>query len=401
MIVSSPNELIRGGDKASSMYHRILDPQTTQLHNLNLILKQIKSKGPLSRADIARNLSCSKSMVTSNIAELIQYGLVREMGKGNPSKGRKSTLLEFNPRSHFVVGVDTRPEHLNVVLSDLEGTILTDLSFKPKKFDPSTFIPTLCRGIARVIERSGVEKSTILAIGLMVSGVVNPLSGTVQYSALLGWDKPVELAQEVQSSVGLPVYLENDVNALALAEYWLTHGQAVPSLAYLYVNKGVGGAYIDHGVISQGADFAFAEFGKLIISGDSAPARLEAYISLDALIRRFKPPLSQVGMKEFNRYLATHREEAERIYSFLISSLSQSLTTFVAILNPHLCILGGGIDFKDDFISKLTEHTRRLLPPLPLRTLRIESAKLKGKSEVLGAVAVALSNTRFKFIVQG
>ena len=383
------------------MYHRILDPQSTQLHNLNLILKQIKTKGPLSRADIARNLSCRKSMVTSNISELIQYGLVREIGKGNPSMGRKSTLLEFNPRSHFVVGADTRPEHFNIVLSDLDGSILTSQSFKPKKFDPSTFIPALSRAILRVIERSGVERSTILAIGLMVSGVVNPLSGTVQYSALLGWDKPVELAQEVQRSTGLPVYLENDVNALALAEYWLTHGQAVPSLAYLYVNKGVGGAYIDQGTISQGADFAFAEFGKLIISGDSGPARLEAYISLDALTRRFKPPLPQGGMKEFNRYLSTHPEEAERIFSFLISSLSQVLTTIVAILNPHLCILGGGIDFQEEFISKLTERSRRLLPPLPVRTLRITSAKLKGNREVLGAVAVALSNTRFKFIVQG
>jgi len=191
------------------------------------------------------------------------------------------------------------------------------------------------------------------------------------------------------------------VNALALAEYWLTYGQAVPSLAYLYVNKGVGGAYIDQGTISHGADFGFAEFGKLIISGDSGPARLEAYISLDALTRRFKPTLPQGGMKEFNRYLSTHPEEAERIFSFLNSSLSQVLTTIVAILNPHLCILGGGIDFQEEFISKLTERSQRLLPPLPARTLRITSAKLKENREVLGAVAVALSNTRFKFIVQG
>lgn len=383
------------------MYHRILDPQSTQLHNLNLILKQIKTKGPLSRADIARNLACSKSMVTSNIAELIQYGLVQEIGKGNPSKGRKSTLLEFNPRSHFVIGADTRPEHLGVALSDLDGTILAYQSFKPKKFDPPAFIPVLSKSILQVMERSGVERSAILAVGLMVSGVVDPIAGKVQYSALLGWDTPVELAIEVQQKIGLPVYIENDVNALALAEYWLFHGPSIPSLAYVYVNRGVGGAYIDHGEISQGADFAFAEFGKLIISGDAGPSRLELYISLDALIRRFKPPLRQIGIREFNRYLRSHRKEAAEIFDFLSSCLSQMLTTIIAILNPHLCILGGGIEFQEDFISQLTDQTRRLLPPLPTRTLHVTSAKLRETQEVLGAVAVALSNTRFKFIIQG
>jgi predicted NBD/HSP70 family sugar kinase len=382
------------------MYHKVFGPKSSQLHNMNLILEQIKANGPISRADIARNLSCSKSMVTINMEELIRYGLVKEIGKGNSTTGRKSTLLEFNPKSHFVIGADIRPDHFKVIISDLDGNISFTHPFKLRNTNPNYLIPTISRFILLTIERAGIEKTAILSVGMMVSGIVDPNLGIVKYSALLGWHNPVELAAQVQEAVQLPVYVENDVNALALAEYWLYYNrQTISSIAYIYINKGVGGAYISSGAICQGADFAFAEFGKLIISGDQGPASLESYVSFDSLIKRFKIPLKQSRIKALNDYLSINKETAFQLYAFLISCLSQALTIIVAVLNPHIFLLGGGLEFPDNFFRDLIENTRVMLPALPNRTLRIISASLGQEKEALGAAAVALSNTRFKFII--
>lgn len=389
------------------MYSEIFRPINTQQHNLNLVLKKIKGEGPLSRADIARTLNCSKSTVTNIINQLIDYGLVRETGKGNPVTGRKSTLLEFNPKSNFVIALDARPQHMNLAILDLSGSEVLSATLKARDTRPEVLIPELIRGLERLIEKSGLEKTAISAIGISISGIVDPIKGVVLFSALLNWKERVDLKATIQDAVGLPVFIENDVNALALAEYWLGCGQAAASIAYIYLDEKIGGAYIDEGFIIQGSDFAFAEFGKLIVPGDKGPEPLETRLSFPNVLARFGLSLGapeRNGEKLRGRVAELFEKNPDvkaKVYDFLSAVLRQVISSIVVILNPSVIILGGLAEFDSVYIERLTRESKALLPELPHRTIRILPATLRDQREILGAAAVALNNTRFKFIIQG
>jgi len=389
------------------MYERIFGPSSVQLHNLNLVLRQIKEKGPVSRADLARNLNCSKSTVTNIVGELIRFRLVREVGKGSSATGRKSTLLVFNPNGYFVVAADLRPGRLNLAVVDLSGNIECQLELQEGEFAPAELLPRLIAGMRSLIKRARIDRERIEAVGIMVSGVTNSLRGVVRYSAALGWEEPVELGALVGQALGLPVFIENDVNALALAESWLGCGQASDSLAYIYVDEKVGGAYIYKGSISHGADFAFAEFGKLIVSGERGAEQLEKRLAIPQLLNRFGAGAERAERaaarpaEAFDRFLDLGEAARERFYEFLIETLSQVITTIVAILDPHQIVLHCFSRDEAGFISRLTEATFKLLPRLPERTVRVVPATLLGQGEVIGAAAAAIGNTRFKFVVQG
>jgi predicted NBD/HSP70 family sugar kinase len=389
------------------MYSSIMGPINTQLHNLNLMLKLIKAEGPISRADIARSLKCSKSTVTVIIGQLIEYGLIREIGKGNPATGRKSTLLEFNPKAKFVIAVDSRPDYSRLAVMDLSGGIELALELAQAGTDPASFTRRLIEGIAELIAKSKLDKDQFVAVGIMVSGIVDPGRGKVLYSALMDWEEAFDLAAPIQDATGIPVFLGNDVNALALAELWLGCGQSASSIAYLYLDRKIGGAYVDEGFVIQGADYAFAELGKIIIAGDKGPEQLESRLAIPSLLERFGIAIEAErsgGMElraELAHYLALNPELRAHLLEFLLDALGQAVSSIVAILNPGTIILGGFSYFDPPFIERLTARARSLLPRLPHRTISIVTACINGRDEILGAAAIAIVNTRFKFLIQG
>ena len=389
------------------MYSSIMGPTNTQAHNLNLVLQRIKGDGPVSRADIARTLKCSKSTVTGIITQLIEYGLVREIGKGNPATGRKSTLLEFNPQAKFVIAVDSRPEYSNLAVMDLSGKTVSALALRSRDTKPDLFTANLISGVGELIAGSGIDKEQFIAIGIMISGIVDCAAGLVLYSALMGWDETVDLAGPLRKAFSIPVFIENDVNALALAEFWLGCGRESSSIAYLYLDKKIGGAFIDDGFIIQGADFAFAEFGKLIVSGDKGPVQLENTLSIPALLTRFGIAVDSKNKEEsalktqLADFFIRYPDRRNEVLAYLVESLSQAISIIVAILNPGTIILGGFAYFDRASIEILTEKSKNLLPKRPHRTISIVTASLHDRLEILGAAAVAIDNTRFKFIIKG
>ena len=93
-------------------------------NNKNLILKAIREKGPISRADISRFLDISKPAVSKNVLELLDAQIIREIGQGNNSMGKKSILLAFNRAKAFAIGIDIGNFKIRAGLSDLSGNIL-------------------------------------------------------------------------------------------------------------------------------------------------------------------------------------------------------------------------------------------------------------------------------------
>jgi len=184
------------------------DQNLLRRHNRGLVLNLLREHGPLSRTELSHRTGLAPSVLTRLIRELLSEGVVMEAGKAESNGGRRPTLLALNSSYAHAIGLKVERTRLLGARVDLAGRIRARgaVSF-PEWPDPQRFLE-LARGLVEELRRG-----EILGVGIGISGFVDAARGIELYSPILGW-REVPLAAPLSQLVGLPVYLENDVNAL-------------------------------------------------------------------------------------------------------------------------------------------------------------------------------------------
>ncbi len=234
--------------------------------NRQIILNYVREEGPISRADIARVTELQRSTVSLIVDELLGADLVEEI-EGESSGGRPPQLLSLKTTKAVALGVDLGKEITIVGTSDLSGRLLEKREFATS----SDFNLT----INNVIEASKyfIDKNdgSIEGIGISLPGLVESWKGKVVNIPHLGWYHPA-IAETIEEATGLPVIVENDTNAAALAELWLGRPEIsnVRDFVVVLIHQGIGTGIVFDGQIYRGKDGVAGEFGHMTI-GSNAP----------------------------------------------------------------------------------------------------------------------------------
>lgn len=259
--------------------------------NRQIILNYIREEGPISRADIAKITALQRSTVSLIVEELIQTGLINGV-YGESSGGRPPQLLSLKTTHAVAIGVDLGKKTTIVATSDLSGRILEKQQFLTEK--------DLDKTLNRVIEIAEYfiqkNKGSIEGIGISVPGMVESWDGDVLIIPHLNWNHP-GIAERIRKATGLPVKVENDANAAALAELWLGRPEIrnVRDFILVYITDGIGTGIVFDGEIYRGKNGVAGEFGHMTI-GDNAPIACatgsyrcwEAFASERAAVARYK-----------------------------------------------------------------------------------------------------------------
>lgn len=235
--------------------------------NRQIVLNYVREREPISRAEIARETNLQRSTISAIVEALKMEGLVEEIGEGESTGGRRPTLLRLRTAGAMALGVAITPTRTTVATSDLAGRVVEREEFLT---DPDSQ-QTLSHIIDLVREFSGRNKGAIEAVGVSLPGLVNPASGNAVYVPYFKWrDLPV--SQAISNAVGLPVVIDNDANAVALAELWFGRPEVCDARDFILVlvAEGVGTGIIFDGQIYRGESGAAGEFGHMII-GTNAP----------------------------------------------------------------------------------------------------------------------------------
>lgn len=392
----------------ANQQQRLMSPSVMFSYNLSIVLQTIKKHGPISRTDIAKILQCSKSTISNSIINLENLRLVEAVGSGNPRTGRKSILLSFNPTAYYFAAVDLRWKKVNLAIVDMAGKIHTELSYQRMESDPIKQIKRMNEGIATLIEDSGIPNDRIEAIGIMVPGIVDTINGIVRYSSPLGWDDEVFLVEEIRKDFKKQITIFNDANALALGEIWIGNGKNYPHLAFIYTEGGVGGACIYNGKIILGSNAAAGEFGKILITADNKSQRSECLLSLPSLLSRYSDAETRnMDYEEVVKTAIALIRDGDLLDSTLsmidevIDNMAQIVVNIVAVFNPEAIIVNCSyLPDPGAFLSLLRQRIYEYLPSKPHRTINLLRSCLDDKTEVLGAAAAAISQSRFHFVLQ-
>lgn len=355
---------------------------TSREINRQIALTLIRTKQPLSRADLARLMGLRRGPVSLLVNEFIAEGLVFEGAKGEAARGRKPKFLFIDSRGRCILAVDIRPSRTSFVATDLVGRPLTGIDSLPTDRDPKAFVADLARRLRRFLE-DHPELGTCAGIGVVVPGMVDRAGQRVLFAPRLGW-RDVPLQQPLSAATGLPVHIENSGKACALAQMWAVRGTAPADgdLVFLNVSDGLGVGVVIGGEILRGRHNVAGEFGHVPLSIDGprcacgAAGCWEAYVSnLATLSRYFGRPLvadrplpAELSSLTVDDLIVRARAGDGKALGALQSTaryLGLGLASVVNALDPSRIFIGGEITHAWDLIEpgvRAALQERALLP---------------------------------------
>ncbi len=270
---------------------RIARRGTSREINRQIALNLVREKQPISRADLARLMGMRPGAVSLLVNDLLGSGLVFEGAKGASRGGRRPTELYIETRRRCALAVDINASHTAILVTDLLGRPLTEVSEFRTCGRPRALVSELVGRIRRVLD-GDPGFGQCVGLGIVVSGMVE--GGRLRYSPTLGW-RDVDLVGPLAAATKLKVVVENSVKACILAQVWEVMGDvpADGAVAFVNVSDGVGvGIAIDgklvrgaHNIAGEIGHIALNMYGPLCSCGQRGC--WEAYVSKRAVTARY------------------------------------------------------------------------------------------------------------------
>ena len=367
--------------------------------NRQIVLNYVREREPISRAEIARETDLQRSTISAIVEDLKTEGLVEEVGEGESTGGRRPTMLKLRAAGPIALGVSLTPTCTTIATSDLAGRVIDQEEF------PTDSDQTLSHVIAAIRELASRHKGSIEGIGVSLPGLVDPSTGNALYIPYFLWrDLPV--SEMISKAVGLPVVIDNDANAVALAELWFGRPEVNDARDFILVlvAEGVGTGIIFDGQVYRGQRGAAGEFGHMVI-GRGAPVPCscgsddcwEAFSSERAAIGRYMKLSGGANRPEFtfielvDRALAGEGNAKEALVE-TARNLGVGISNLIIGFSPEAVVVGGEIARAWDLIeTALTEtigkSVRRGLP-----SARILPSTLGQKPTLRGALSLVLAS---------
>jgi N-acetylmannosamine-6-phosphate 2-epimerase/N-acetylmannosamine kinase len=236
------------------------------------------------------------------------------------------------------------------------------------------------------------------AVGIATAGWVDPDEGKVIYATgnLPGW-AGAAIRSELERDLCLPVSVENDANAMAVAEKRFGLGQTVNDMICLTLGTGVGGGCYTNGRLSRGSYFLGNAFGHVTIEPGGLPCTcgqagcLEAYANAAALVRYAGPPFKSA--QQVTSAALAGDSQARRALRTYAGYLARGLAILLHILDPELVVLSGGIaENNTALLEDLEEDLSRVVIGWEQRFTRLALSKIARFGGVIGAAAIALDD---------
>lgn len=387
-------------------------PRFVREYNELNILRFIKNEGPISRADLAKRYKISKAAVSDIIANLLTQDYIKETGIGSSTRmgGRKPILLEFNPKSGYVIGVEIKRNHARVALGDLGANINkhTIIDF-PGAISLKDIVAMIFEVIDTYLEAKWVRASKMVGIGVAVPGLINYQSGKIQESDSLKKWQGFPLRDAFEQHYNVDTIIENDVKAMSLAECRFGGGRNINNLVYMWIGDGLGAGIIINGELYRGVSAAAGEIGYF--QPGSIITKTDNFKLLYHKQKDFGDLLSEIGLlKSANKILKHnfpypltvenivkaadegHETAVELLkeYGNLVGILSMHL---VNTLNPETILIGGhSLAHSKVLLKYLKKQVKNAILKTPSHAVQIKPAILREKAAILGTFALILDD---------
>lgn len=387
-------------------------PPSIKLWNEHLVLKWIRQKHRASRAEIAKELELSSPTASNIVDSLLKKGLLKELGYVDAGKngGRRPMLLEFNARAGYVVGVDLSGSKIAVCLADLDGTVLGRKTQRLREAsNPAGSIAASIRAITRELSiDTGVDPAAIKCVSVGIPGITDISLGKVISAPNLGWYN-LSFREILRAELGLPVYMDNDVNMAAIGESRYGAGVGKKDLLFVVIGTGIGAGVIVNGSLYRGYHSSSGEIGYMVLDRSFLGDNFDHHGFLESRAagpafgrglekeRRHGPgpgPLGDAPEKTgpiTAKYVLAAAERGDpaavRVVEEITDYICMGVLNAVTVLDPEMIVLGGEVvRAGEPLVERIRSVIGRTLPFAP----EIRTSALGEDAPLLGCVVAGL-----------
>ncbi len=383
--------------------------------NTSLIAECLRSRGPLSRANLSDETGLSRSTVSSLVNALLKKRFVREIGLETPGRGRPGILLELDPAGGSAVGIEIGVDFISVVLTDFIAQVVWRQRVLSNPDDDQGVIFERAEELVQQALAVGEEHDLqCLGIGVGVPGLVNVRQGTLVFAPNLAWHE-VPIREKWTQRFHLPIFVENEANAAALGEYFFGVAQDVQNVIYLSAGIGLGAGIIIEGQLFRGSGGYAGEVGHMTMDpngelcGCGKRGCWETIVGPRAIARRARKALqdnkdsliyslvdgdlSRVNVDTVIQAAEAGDPVARQAFRETGVSLGIGIGNLVNAFNPQMVVLGGALSSASPFIMPVIEEVvKKHALPQPYESLTVAASAHGTDACVMGGAALVLDD---------
>jgi glucokinase-like ROK family protein len=367
---------------------------------------------PVSRSELTEYFGVSRSKVSTEVGRLLEAGLLVEDGLAESEGGRRSSLLRIPRSAGLVAAVDLGATSIDVALSTLGSELIAHLGEPADIRDgPQAILGRVKELLSELLGEQSAGPQDVLAIGMGVPGPVEQASGLLRSPPIMpGWNL-FPIRDAFAGEYAAPVFIDNDVNVMALGEHWGGVGKGVDNMLFVKIGTGIGGGIIADGRLYRGAQGCAGDIGHISVDANGQVCScgnrgcLEAMAAAPAIVLEAERCAREGSSELLARLLKERGELNTRDVSDAASRgdyqaltiirrsgqlVGQALASLVSALNPSLIVIGGGVaHIGHSLLAEIRSTVYRRSLPLATRNLPIVLSELDETAGVVGASVLA------------
>jgi predicted NBD/HSP70 family sugar kinase len=390
---AAANPVRRDARRVDLAYVELASSELARDINRDIILESIRSRQPISRADLSRSSGLQPSTVSNIVEQLIAEKWIMEGAATKRPRGRRPTLLSLNDQL-VIIAADVRPTKAVLAVVDLNGRLLAheEIRIFSNAERSANAMATAMQGLCQRFPNYSFEGA-----GVSVLGRVHPVTQQLILAPNLKWaDFP--LKQFLEERLGLQVELDNDANACLLSELWFGRMDGIRNAVLISVSEGLGTAILANGHIVSGLNGLAGEFGHIPIDpsgplcGCGTRGCWETFASSDAALRFYNEHSSGANVRDIQdlMYRMEDGDEAAReALEKQARNLGRGLRLITAALSPEVILVTGALTTCWDRFGPIVQEQLEagiLAGSAP----RLEITKEGELARLRGAAAIAL-----------
>lgn len=349
----------------------------TRVYNRSVVLDAVRRHESLSRVELARLSGLTPQAIRNIVADLLEEGLVQQLGRRKGLRGQPQIEITINPNGGYALGFHIVDEWCRYLATNLAGEVIIESGTLELPKDPSALASHLGRidrkaaaaigGSSRI--GAGIAVSNLMAAG----GLIEPHPENRAYS------------EAIRRHFGSDTWIDNDANAAAMAENVFGLAKNGGDFLYLFIGDGVGGAIVRGGELQRGYRGNAGEFGHLLID----PAGPTCHCGNRGCLYTY---LTTAGLELASKPTGDDEKRSQTWLAAAIPALRRAVVSLENAFDPERVIIGGTAP------RHLLEALADGLHPLPPSTRsataepRVEVSQLGSTSALLGAAALPLLN---------
>ena len=376
-------------------------PRLLRAINDRAVLDLLIARGALSRPALGELTGLSKPTMSQILARLQRAHLVRPSGSSTGRPGPNATLYEVNPAAAYVGGLDVTPRRIRAGVADVTGRTIGVYELRTPGRAARDTVERVVKAVDGAAGEAGVARGQLDRLVVGTPGAFDPGGQRLRYARHLpGWHDP-QLLPDLQNALELPIEAENDVNLAAIAELALGAAHGSDNFVLLWGEEGVGAAVVIEGRLHRGATGGAGEVGFLPVAG--TPLVRNVGVNNAGGFQELAGGNGVLALARSHGLRARTAENAVRaalrtpgrgdaVIAALGTRLAIGLAAIVAVVDPELVILGGGVFGAGG--DRLRAAVQEELHSLAVSRPRLELTGVANDPVLNGALQAALQKTR-------